>query len=200
MGEPLIVNISTAVAANGVWAGRDLPQRRVHCPHPSAKAGGSGEGACSVTGVTPTGGSGPSSPQGQGGPGGHCPPQPEESVSLYTQARTLPLSGGPGDPQDDLGSQIPLVQEGCVYGLEPSLETKYPHKPNLHSGGPLWSRGPSGARHVIPSVNQRGSRWTSPTWCGLRLRDSPDFSLRPPLPPLLPAATVQQCPPRRPEC
>ena len=51
MGEPLIVNISTAVAANGVWAGRDLPQCRVHCPHPSAKAGGSGEGACSVTGV-----------------------------------------------------------------------------------------------------------------------------------------------------
>ena len=81
-----------------------------------------------------------------------------------------------------------------------SNRAKYPHKPNLHSGGPLWSRGPSGARHVIPSVNQRGSRWTSPTWCGLRLRDSPDFSLRPPLPPLLPAAAVQQCPPRRPEC
>ena len=78
------------------------------------QAGRSGEGACSVTGVTPTGGSSLSPPQGQGGPGGHCPPQAEESISLYTQARTLPLSGGPGDPRDDLGSQIPLVHKGCV--------------------------------------------------------------------------------------
>ena len=113
-GGALAVSISTAVAANGVWAGRDLPQHRAHCSHPSARAGRSGEGACSVTGVTPTGGSSLSPPQGQGGPGGHCPPQAKESISLYTQARTLPLSGGPGDPRDDLGSQIPLVHKGCV--------------------------------------------------------------------------------------
>lgn len=36
-GGALAVSIGTAVAASGGWAGRDLPWRRAHCPHPSAR-------------------------------------------------------------------------------------------------------------------------------------------------------------------
>ena len=66
-----------------------------------------------MTGVTPTGGSGPSPPQGRGGPGGHCRPQPRESVSLYTQAWT-PLSVVVLETPGMIWALIPLVQEGCV--------------------------------------------------------------------------------------
>ena len=53
------------------------------------------------------------SPQGRGGPGGHCRPQPGESVSLYTQAWT-PLSVVVLETPGKIWALIPLVQEGCV--------------------------------------------------------------------------------------
>lgn len=65
---------------------------------------------------------------------------------------------------DSLGAQ------GLCVGLRTQLgnQVSPQAQPTLWRGA-LWSRGPSRARGVIPSVNQRGSWQTSPTWCGLRL-------------------------------